>query len=55
MSEFLRVEQGEKEIAEEENRNQQHNRRNQTHCRSPQLLAGFDVEKRQSEEKRREE
>jgi hypothetical protein len=54
MSEFLRVEQSDEKIAEQENRDQQHNSRYETHRRSPQLLAGFDVEKRQSEEKRRE-
>ena len=52
MLELLREEQGEGEVAEQEDR---HNERNDSdeinlHWRLPQLLAGLDVEERQAEE-----
>ncbi|MGB6688778.1 MAG: hypothetical protein WBE76_13155 [Terracidiphilus sp.] len=55
MSEFLREKQRDDEIAEEQNRQYQRNRRNQIHRRLPQSLAGLDVKKRQAEENRREQ
>jgi hypothetical protein len=52
MLELLREEQGEGEVAKQEDR---HNERNDSdeinrHWRLPQLLAGLDVEKRQAKE-----
>jgi hypothetical protein len=54
MSEFLRIEQRDGQIAQKQNRKNECNCRNQIHG-LPQLLACLDVEKGNAEENHREE
>ena len=56
MSEFLREEQGEGQITQQQNGKNQRDDRDESMCMGlPQLLARLDVEKRQGEENYREQ